>query len=324
MAGLQAVLPFPLPPCSCSHTCLPTSQIWTSSVDLHPPPTSACSALPQRGRRHKDKKATKERSQSAYEEDVFTVTKGWTVNVGSTEEMIEMAGVNIPIGLNEKLLQERKPSQSCKVENKTIRSTHKILKVISGKVAGKKLLSPADMTVRPMMEVVRAAIFNSLKARVGGNASFSGRRWLDLYSGTGSVGIEALSRGCAMVHFVELDPWVVAEVLKPNLEATHFKPHSVIHKMAVEAFLEQSLKPNCELGSFDYISVTPPYEAVDYNLLMGHLAISSLVGADTWMVVEYPSELEIHDSCGQLLKILHRRYGRTHVAIYGPVWAQKS
>lgn len=120
-----------------------------------------------------------------------------------------------------------------------------------------------------------------------------------------------------------MDPWVVAKVLKPNLESTDFLQHSVVHTMKAEAFLQQASKPGCDLGEFSYISVTPPYEAVDYNTLMSQLSMSSLLGEDTFVVVEYPSKTDILDSCGSLPKILDRRYGRTHLAIYGPKWALK-
>ncbi|CAL5344568.1 unnamed protein product [Camellia sinensis] len=61
-----------------------------------------------------------------------------------------------------------------------------------------------------------------------------------MYSGTGSVGIEALCWGCSEVHFIEMDPWVVSDVLRPNLEWTSFLDVSVIHTARVERFLEQA------------------------------------------------------------------------------------
>ncbi|KAF9618475.1 hypothetical protein IFM89_001876 [Coptis chinensis] len=76
-------------------------------------------------------------------------------------------------------------------------------------------------------------------------------------------------------------------------------------------------------GSFDYISVTPPYTAVDYSVLMGQISSSALVGEDSFIVVEYPSRTDMLDTCGCLVKISDRRFGRTHLAIYGPKWAQK-
>ncbi|GMH15716.1 hypothetical protein Nepgr_017557 [Nepenthes gracilis] len=203
------------------------------------------------------------------------------------------------------------------------RTTHKLLQVLGGKAKRKKLLSPTGIDVRPMMEVVKGAAFDILQVAGGCPASLRPGCWLDLYSGTGSVGIEALSRGCSGVHFVEMDPWVVSDVLRPNLECTGFIDVSVIHTVRAESFLENAKHYVGKNETFDYISVTPPYTQVDYGLLMGQISNSSLVGEDTFIVVEYPSKTSMLDSCGCLIKISDRRFGRTHLAIYGPKWAQK-
>ncbi|KAK9272273.1 hypothetical protein L1049_002644 [Liquidambar formosana] len=208
-------------------------------------------------------------------------------------------------------------------EPKPPRTTHKLLQVLGGKARRKKLLSPKGMDVRPMMEVVKGAAFDILQAAGGCPVSLRPGRWLDLYSGTGSVGIEAISRGCSEVHFVEMDPWVVSDVLRPNLEWTGFLDVSVIHTVRVESFLERAEQFVGKDGSFDYISVTPPYTEVDYGLLMGQISKSALVGEDTFVLVEYPSRTDMLDTCGCLGKVADRRFGRTHLAIYGPEWAQK-
>ncbi|KAK8717090.1 hypothetical protein V6N13_044371 [Hibiscus sabdariffa] len=208
-------------------------------------------------------------------------------------------------------------------EAKPPRTTHKLLQVLGGKAKRKKLLSPKGMDVRPMMEVVKGAAFDILQAADGSPASLRPGRWLDLYSGTGSVGIEAISRGCSEVHFVEMDPWVISNVLRPNLEWTGFLDVSVIHPVRVETFLEQADRLVGSNGPFDYISVTPPYTQVDYGVLMAQISKSAIVGEDTFIVVEYPLRTGMLDSCGCLVKIKDRRFGRTHLAIYGPKWAQK-
>lgn len=209
--------------------------------------------------------------------------------------------------------EERKPS----------RTTHKLLKVLGGKARRTKLLSPKDMDVRPMMEVVRGAAFDMLQVAGGCPASLREGRWLDLYSGTGAVGIEAISRGCTEAHFVEMDPWVVSEVLRPNLECTRFLDVSVIHTTRVENFLEQAAESVGKDGYFDYVSVTPPYTAVNYSTLLAQLEKSPLIGEDCFILVEYPLKTPMPESCGHLIKITDRRFGRTNLIVYGPEWAQK-
>ncbi|CAJ1946887.1 unnamed protein product [Sphenostylis stenocarpa] len=184
------------------------------------------------------------------------------------------------------------------------RTTHKLLQVLGGTARRVKLLSPKGMDVRPMMEVVKGAAFDILQAAGGCPAALRPGRWLDLYSGTGSVGIEALSRGCSEVHFVEMDPWVVSDVLRPNLEETGFLDASVIHTVRVEKFFERAEQfvGMCNSGPFDYISVTPPYTQVDYEVLMRQISESSLIGDNTFIVVEYPLKTDMLDSCGSLVK----------------------
>ncbi|XP_023549921.1 uncharacterized protein LOC111808272 isoform X1 [Cucurbita pepo subsp. pepo] len=203
------------------------------------------------------------------------------------------------------------------------RKTHKLLKVLGGSARRMKLLSPIGLDVRPMMEVVKGAAFDILQAAGGCPASLRPGRWLDLYSGTGSVGIEAMSRGCSEVHFVEMDPWVVSDVLRPNLESTGFFDDSVIHTIPVENFIERAEQLIGNDRPFDYISVTPPYIQVDYGVVMEQLSKSALVGEDTFIVVEYPLKTDMLDSCGCLIQITKRRFGRTVLAIYGPKWAEK-
>ncbi|XP_024977766.1 uncharacterized protein LOC112515280 [Cynara cardunculus var. scolymus] len=203
------------------------------------------------------------------------------------------------------------------------RETHKLLQVLGGKARRKKLLSPKGMDVRPMMEVVKGAAFGILQAAGGCPTSLRPGRWLDLYSGTGSVGIEAISRGCSEVHFVEMDPWVVSDVLRPNLEWTGFLDNSVIHTVRVETYLERAKESAGKDGPFDYISVTPPYTQVDYKILMNQITESSVIGDDSFMLVEYPFRTDMLETYGGLVKLADRRFGRTHLAIYGPKWAQK-
>ncbi|XP_021905179.1 uncharacterized protein LOC110820100 isoform X2 [Carica papaya] len=195
----------------------------------------------------------------------------------------------------------RRGKQTAEEESKPPRTTHKLLQVLGGKAKRKKLLSPKGMDVRPMMEVVKGAAFDILQVAGGCPASLRPGRWLDLYSGTGSVGIEAISRGCSKVHFVEMDPWVVSNVLQPNLECIGFLDVSVIHTVRVENFLEEA--GHFIDGPFDYISVTPPYTEVNYEVLMCQISKSAVVGEDTFIVVEYPLRTDMLDSCGCLVKV---------------------
>ena len=182
------------------------------------------------------------------------------------------------------------------------------------------------------MAAVRAAVFSMLTALVHGNGQTGGHfppnmRWLDLFAGTGAVGIEALSRGCSAAHFVELDPWVIAHCLRRNLEHTRLDGAATVHNCGVEQFLaaaaavaeapESALRP-ASGGAFDFISVCPPYEKVSYPALMASLASSPLVRRGTLLMVEYPKyeRATFTPRLGRLVKIRDREYGRTFLCVY--------
>ena len=134
------------------------------------------------------------------------------------------------------------------------------------------------------------------------------------------MGIEAASRGCEAVHFVELDPWVIQQCLQRNLEHTRTGAGAVVHNMKVETFIagaETSLRAAGD-APFDFISVCPPYEKVSYPELLASLEASPLVRPGTMLVVEYPKyeRKNITDRIGRLEKIRDRAYGRTLVAVY--------
>ncbi|XP_031114950.1 uncharacterized protein LOC116019024 [Ipomoea triloba] len=274
--------------------------------------------------------------RSTYPRRPFVITLSYKSNnelpLDTKRQLLEQYGLDLDEFMSEPSPKPKRRKEQAKnrrgkavvpEETKPPRETHRLLQVLAGTARRKKLLSPKGMDVRPMMEVVKGAAFGILQVAGGCPASLRPGRWLDLYSGTGSVGIEAISRGCSEVHFVEMDPWVVSDILRPNLEWTGFLDASVIHTVRVENFLEQAEHFVGKYGAFDYISVTPPYMEVDYGVLMNQVSKSSVVGEDTFIVVEYPLRTDMPDSCGGLLKISDRRFGRTHLAIYGPKWAQK-
>lgn len=119
------------------------------------------------------------------------------------------------------------------------------MRVISGTAGGTHLLAPRT-DLRPTMDRVKAAIFSSLGERI------KGARVLDLFSGTGGLGIEALSRGAASAVLVELNPLAV-ETIKRNLLKTHLQAN--VQQADIFRFLDRSVQAE----SFDIIFADPPY-----------------------------------------------------------------
>lgn len=196
-----------------------------------------------------------------------------------------------------------------------------------------------------MMEKVRGALFSMLLAHTAGGSTFPGNaRWLDLYAGTvrsspashsqachavrvltqtidmqGAVGLESLSRGCAQAHFVEYDPWVIKQVLRPNVRTAGFLADAVVHQDRVEDFLQRARNaPSFAGGAFDFVSVTPPYMDVSYPQIYDLLDHSPLLHDRSVVVVEYSTQnvRDIRKTVGPLVLQKDRKYGRTNVAIY--------
>jgi len=234
----------------------------------------------------------------------------------------------------ERIMEAATGEAAAKVRaNPQNRQTHMRLRIVAGTKARKLLVSPKDANVRPMMEKVRAAVFNLLSARFGGGGMLpGGARWLDMFGGTGSVGIEALSRGAESTTFVELDRWVSKNVLKVNLHTCGFLDKAQILNMKAEDYLKRSIDYPYYAGKpFDFISVCPPYQLVSYPELFDLLSRSPLVNEKTFIVVEYPIEFkyQIPDQLntalgGVLEKFRDRSYGRTWVAVYGPTESESA
>lgn len=179
------------------------------------------------------------------------------------------------------------------------------MRIIAGEAGGLSL-TPPPVGVRPTMDRVRAAIFSSLGDAV------PGARVLDLFAGSGGMGIEALSRGAESAVFVDLNPKSVACV-KDNLRRS--KLQGSVQTMDALKFLELY-----GTGNFDLIFADPPYtkDADDRDfatelLASPHLA-TALAPHGTFVLERFPVKKEPEDSVLSLLRV--RRYGASEVAYY--------
>ncbi len=196
------------------------------------------------------------------------------------------------------------------------RKTHRKLRIISGTAASVRLFSPQGDQTRPMMEKVRGAVFSMIGSMYGSMSGLpSQTRWLDLFAGTGAVGLEGMSRGVGEGHFVELSDWVVSNCLAKNIENCGVSDRAVIHTMKAEEYLRRNAG---RAGTFDFISVCPPYELVSYEELYELLEASGMIGEGTVVLVEYPERVKsaIVDELAGLTKVRDRKYGRTWLALY--------
>ena len=237
-----------------------------------------------------------------------------------------MLAMGVPEKLLRKLDREKEAVAAFNVAKKKEdgKRTHKRLTIVAGTLARRKLLSPSGLDTRPMMGMVRGATFDMIMSAVGSRSNVAfptdDARWLDLFAGTGAIGIESLSRGGKEAHFVEMDPWVVSHVLRKNIATLGVDAATKVHTAKVETFLAQHARSAKAVGgAFDFVSFCPPYYRVSYPDLLLQLDASPLIAEHTLILVEYArsQKPEIKAAIGnRLRRIRDRRYGRTYVALY--------
>ena len=172
------------------------------------------------------------------------------------------------------------------------------MRVISGSAGGLRLLSPKRHALRPTQDRIRQVIFSSLAERV------AGAKVLDLYAGTGSFGIEALSRGAASADFVE-ENGEAAQCIRDNLN--HCKLTGAVHQTEAVAWLNAARDDRFEL-----IFADPPYikEAGSGVSDLPWLKIANLLASQGVLVWEHSSERGVENLDGWEV-IRHRAYGES-------------
>ncbi len=180
-------------------------------------------------------------------------------------------------------------------------------RIIAGQARGRKLFSLPGDIVRPITDRAKEALFNI----VGADAL--GSTWLDLFAGTGSVGLEALSRGAAFVRFVEWNP-KVRRVLQRNLRHCRLDDPQRHEVLGMDAFALLAQPPD---RAFDYIFVAPPqYHGLWRKALEAIDANPGWLSDDGWVIVQiHPNEYEAVP-LQHLEEFDQRRYGGVLLVFY--------
>ena len=145
------------------------------------------------------------------------------------------------------------------------------MRIISGKLRGKKILEPKDKATRPLKDLTKESIFNIILHSKKFNVQIENSNILDLFSGVGSFGLECLSRGSSFVSFVE-NYKNVLPILKKNINNLNYQNNSlVLEKDAFNNLNFQTFK-----NKFDMIFIDPPYK--EKNLL---ILIKKIYDSDT-------------------------------------------
>lgn len=179
-----------------------------------------------------------------------------------------------------------------------------IMRITGGIAKGQQLKVPKTQLVRPTTDKVRGAIF-SILASLAGHWS----RGLDLYAGSGALGIEALSRNAEWVDFVDQEP-KCCTAIKQNLQKAGFSQKAHVYCCSVAkalTFLD---------NQYDVIFLDPPYSDPSINIMVAQLASSKVIGDSSLVVVSHDSRVPLQQSYDGLSLVKERRYGDTCISIY--------
>ena len=178
------------------------------------------------------------------------------------------------------------------------------MRVIAGRAKGHRLAGPPSRATRPTSDLVRGAIFSAL-ASLGADLS----RTLDLYAGSGALGIEALSRGAASCDFVEKDARACASI-RQNLSRTGFEGQGEVIRAPVERALARLS------GPYTLVLADPPYADEAALVLEGLAERGLVVAGSTTLVLEHSSREEAPERLAGLAQVRTLRHGDTVVSLY--------
>ena len=180
------------------------------------------------------------------------------------------------------------------------------MRIISGIRKGKKLIRPKNLKIRPTSDSVKEFIFNFL-----GNIVIQ-TKVLDLFSGTGNLGIEALSRGALEVIFVERDNFI-SQIIHKNLKLTQFELQSQVINSDVFRCIKWLI---AKKQKFNLIFADPPYQSNLYNKLLNLIDESNLLLNNGMFIFEHQSNEFLTTNLTNLFLHKTRKLGNTTISFF--------
>ncbi|QUH26228.1 16S rRNA (guanine(966)-N(2))-methyltransferase RsmD [Serpentinicella alkaliphila] len=180
------------------------------------------------------------------------------------------------------------------------------MRVISGKAKGLKLIPPNDMKVRPTTDRIKEAIFSSIQGYIDGSVI------LDLFAGTGSLGIEALSRGSSKAYFVDSSKESI-KIINDNLGSTKLKDDAEVLFMDAKLAIKKLARDDVKL---DIIFLDPPYREALIESIIIDLVDNNLVKENTIIIAEHEIELALSEEIKSFYKFKEKKYGKIIISFY--------
>jgi 16S rRNA (guanine(966)-N(2))-methyltransferase RsmD len=184
-----------------------------------------------------------------------------------------------------------------------------VVRIIAGKYRGRRLKSPPSLQTRPTSDRLRETLFNILAPRI------EGARFLDLCAGSGTVGIEALSRGADHVTFVDQSKKMCA-LIEANVAALKVDEGEVdVFTAEASDFVRKCAKK--EVSPFEFVFFDPPY-AADYEAVLDYLGKNAarLLADDGLVIVEHHKKKDLSEEFGVLRRYRELKQGDSSLSFY--------
>ena len=181
------------------------------------------------------------------------------------------------------------------------------MRIIGGTARGRKLKAPKGSTIRPTADRVREALFNILPR------DLSGQRVLDLFAGSGSLSLEALSRGAASALLVD-ESVEAAGLIRRNLETLGFTDQARIWSQSVGKALSRLAD---EGAAYDAIFLDPPYDHGWVDKVLAMISQRRVLHVGGIVVAEHSVRETVGERYGELARRDRRRYGDTVLSFFG-------
>lgn len=178
------------------------------------------------------------------------------------------------------------------------------MRVITGTARGLRLKSVPGLETRPTADKVKEGLFSAVQF------DLEGRRVLDLFAGTGQLGIEALSRGAESAVFVDSSPAALS-VIEENLAHTHLSDRAVALRMDYKAYLKSAPRRR-----FNIVFLDPPYRQGYIARIISFIETFDILAENGIIICESATDDPLPDSDGYLEKTRDYRYGQTAVTVY--------
>lgn len=180
------------------------------------------------------------------------------------------------------------------------------MRVVSGSCKGRALKAVPGNTTRPTTDKVKEAMFNMI------GPYFTGGTALDLFAGSGGLGLEALSRGLDKVLFIDRDAKAIQTIYE-NIKSCQFENQTEVYRNDADRSLKAIMKRELV---FDFIFLDPPYKQQQLISIMNKIAEYSLLQKDGRIVCEHSHEVELPESIGPFQRVKHEKYGIIAVSIF--------